>query len=63
MAMIQIRGMKCQHCAASATQALESLGLAKIQIDLGKGEATFEGSARPEAIQSALAAKGFELVV
>lgn len=62
MTTIQIRGMKCQHCAASATQALESLGLTKVQIDLAKGEATFDGTASPEAIRSALLAKGYELV-
>lgn len=62
MTTIQIRGMKCQHCAASATQALEALGLERIQIDLIKGEATFDGAAGLEAIRSALAAKGFELL-
>lgn len=62
MTTIQIRGMKCQHCVATATQVLESLGLKRIQIDLAKGEATFDGVAGLEAIRLALAAKGFEVV-
>ena len=62
MTTVQIRGMNCQHCVASTKKALESLGLSQIQIDLAKGEASYEGTADPEKVRQVIAAQGFEVV-
>lgn len=38
--IIKIEGMKCQHCAAKVTNALENIeGVKKVKIDLDKKEA------------------------
>jgi copper chaperone CopZ len=40
---IKIQGMTCQHCVMSVRKALAAVpGLTNVQVDLGKGEATFE---------------------
>lgn len=62
MTIVQITGMKCQHCAATAKKALEELGAASVEIDLAKGEARFEGRVDGEAMRKAMAAKGFTVV-
>lgn len=62
MTTIHIRGMKCQHCAATAQKALEALGATEVQIDVTKGEAHFEGPIDGKAVRQALAAQGFEVV-
>ncbi len=62
MTTLQIRGMKCQHCAAATQKALETLGATAVQIDVAKGEARFEGSIDRDALRQAIAAQGFEVV-
>lgn len=38
--IIKIEGMKCQHCAAKVTNALENIeGVKKVKIDLDKKKA------------------------
>jgi predicted copper-binding protein len=38
--IIKIEGMKCQHCAAKVTNALENIaGVKKVKINLDKKEA------------------------
>jgi len=45
METIKIQGMSCQHCVMSVTKALGSIpGIRSLQVDLVKGEATFENS-------------------
>ena len=45
MAIVKIKGMSCQHCVASTTKALKALpGISDVEVDLGKGEARFEGN-------------------
>ena len=61
MNTVRIQGMKCQHCAASVQKVLESLGAQRVQIDVVKGEASFEGTVEREALRAAIAAKGFAL--
>lgn len=40
---IKVSGMTCNHCKASVTEALSKLdGLSDVNVDLLKGEATFE---------------------
>ena len=62
MPTLKIDGMKCQHCVKAATKALEDLGAAQVEIDLGKGEASYQGSLDKEAVRKAVADKGFTLV-
>lgn len=62
MTTIQISGMKCQHCAAVTRKALEELGATRVQIDVAKGEARFEGHLDKETVRQAIAAQGFTVV-
>ncbi len=65
MPTIQIKGMRCGHCAASVTTALNAIdGISDVNIALDKGEATFNQSKDvPMAdIKKAIAAIGFEVV-
>jgi copper chaperone CopZ len=62
MTVVRITGMKCQHCAATAKKALEELGAARVEIDLAKGEARFEGNVDGAAVRQVMAAKGFAVV-
>ncbi|MFA6465850.1 MAG: cation transporter [Desulfurivibrionaceae bacterium] len=65
MPTIQIKGMRCGHCSASVTSALNAIdGISEVSIALDKGEATFTQSRDvPMAdIKKAIAAIGFEVV-
>ena len=63
MQVIRIKGMKCPHCQASAKKALESLdGVDRVEVDLEKGEARFEGRVPRDTLREAIAKIGFELV-
>lgn len=65
MPTIQIKGMRCSHCAASVTSALNAIdGISETTIALDTGEATFNQSKEvPLAdIKKAIAAIGFEVV-
>ncbi len=62
MATLRIDGMKCQHCVKTAKKALEDLGATQVEIDLDKGEASYQGSLDKEAVRKAVADKGFTLV-
>ncbi|WP_456385432.1 heavy-metal-associated domain-containing protein [Desulfolithobacter sp.] len=62
MPTITIRGMKCQHCAASAVKALEALdGVSRVRVDLEKGEAFWEGEASLEEVREAIIRAGYEV--
>ena len=61
MTILRIDGMKCQHCAAAAKNALEEQGATEVIIDLPQGQARCEGALDREAVRKALAAKGFTL--
>jgi len=65
MPTIQIKGMRCGHCVASVTSALNAIdGISEVNIALDKGEATFNQSKDvPMAeIKKAIEAIGFEVV-
>ena len=63
MTTIMIKGMSCQHCVASVSKALEALaGISNVQIDLAKGEATFEGKVAIETVKEAITKIGFEII-
>ena len=63
MLSIKIKGMSCQHCVGSTRKALEELeGVSNVQVDLEKGEASFDGDVDIETVKSAIAKTGFEVV-
>ncbi|MCF6186308.1 MAG: cation transporter [Desulfobulbaceae bacterium] len=63
MTTIKVEGMKCQHCVGNTKKALEELvGISNVNVDLEKGEVSFDGEAAMEDIKAAVAAKGFTVV-
>mgnify|MGYP000206372456 CR=1 FL=1 len=63
MTTIRIKGMSCQHCVASVTKALEELpGVSGVNVDLGKGEATYQGDIDRDLAKEAIEKTGFEVV-
>jgi copper chaperone len=43
MKTIKIKGMSCQHCVKAVTKTLSEIdGIKDVQVDLAKGEATFD---------------------
>ena len=43
MERITVKGMRCQHCVKSVTQALEALdGVGNVKVDLASGVVTYE---------------------
>ncbi len=62
MPTVKIEGMRCQHCVASVTKALQEIdGISDVSVDLDKKEATYSGEADRETIKQAIAAIGFEV--
>ena len=62
MATVKIKGMSCQHCVGAVTKALSALpGISNVQVDLAKGEASYEGSVDMEAVKTAISKIGFEV--
>ncbi len=57
-----IKGMNCPHCEAAVTKAIKGVeGVEAVEVDLGTGRATVQGSPSSEAIASAVRAAGFDL--
>ncbi len=64
MSTIIIKGMRCGHCVGSVTKALEAIeGITNVQVDLAKGEATYNEGKPVEIskIKEAISAIGFEV--
>jgi len=65
MATIKISGMRCGHCVASVSKALNELAeINDVQVDLEKGEASYDENTpvAPEIIKSAISKIGFEVI-
>lgn len=63
MATVKIKGMSCQHCVASIMNALNTIPeIANVQVDLKKGEASFEGGVDVEAVKAKIQGIGFEVI-
>lgn len=62
MTTIRISGMKCQHCAGVTRKTLEDLGATQVEVDLVKGEVSFEGRVDRAILEQAIAAQGFKVV-
>jgi copper chaperone len=63
MTTVKIKGMRCGHCVASVTKALAEIdGITNVQVDLEKGEATFEESkpVEPAKIKNVIIGIGFD---
>ena len=63
MATITIKGMSCQHCVQSVTNALNDIdGIMDVQVNLEKGEATYTETKPVDlaVIKEAVSAIGFE---
>jgi copper chaperone len=64
MKTIKIKGMSCQHCVKAVTKALGEIdGIEAVQVNLDRGEATFE-EVKPvalELLQEGIKKAGFEL--
>ncbi|TVM17160.1 mercury transporter [Oceanidesulfovibrio indonesiensis] len=61
---IRVKGMHCQHCAQSVTQALENVPeVHDVSVDLSSGEVTFEtsGPVDKDTLRSAIEAIGFDM--
>ena len=64
MKEVKVKGMSCQHCVASVTDALDKLdGTDKVNVDLDSGIARFEETSpvSDEAIKQAIKTIGFEV--
>jgi copper chaperone len=57
---LKVSGMTCQNCVKHVREALESLeGISNVHVDLGAGQASFEGSGAEAAI-AAITEEGYE---
>lgn len=65
MQTIKIKGMSCQHCVKSVTNALQEIdGMSDVKVDLTKGEATYSQKTPVslQTIKNAVSGIGFEVV-
>lgn len=65
MPTIKIKGMSCQHCVASVTEALSEIsGISDAKVNLEAGEAMYNEAApvNGEIIKKAIKDIGFEVV-
>ena len=62
---VKVRGMSCQHCVMSVTNALGQLeGIKNVQVDLAKGEVRFDNSKEiaSSRIEKAIQDAGYQVV-
>ncbi len=61
MTTISIKGMSCQHCVASTKKALEEVpGISNVDVNLEKGEASYDGEVAIDVVKEAITRIGFE---
>jgi len=64
MKTIKIKGMSCGHCVKAVTKALSEIeGVENVQVDLDKGEASFEETqpVSAEVLQEKIQKAGYEV--
>ena len=64
MTTIKVKGMSCQHCQASVTEALKGIeALSDVSVNLEKGEASFSSSGEVDMarITAAIRDIGFDV--
>lgn len=64
MPVVKVRGMSCQHCVKSVTEAMEKLGAKDVSIDLLSGDVTYAEDApiAPDTIKETITKIGFEVI-
>ncbi|NLI81333.1 MAG: heavy-metal-associated domain-containing protein [Deltaproteobacteria bacterium] len=65
MKTVKIKGMSCQHCVKAVLKALGEIdGVVRAQVDLDRGEATFEElhPVDDALIREKIAKAGYEVV-
>ncbi len=65
MATIKIKGMSCNHCVMAVQKALGEIDGAKdVNVDLDKGEATFDEATPVDmnTVREAVKRAGYEVV-
>ncbi len=64
MPVVTVKGMRCQHCVKSVTEAMEKLGAKEVSIELESGNVTYAEDApiAADTIKDAIAKIGFEVV-
>lgn len=61
MVAFKVPDMTCGGCAASVRKALGAVdGVEEVQIDLATKDVRVVGSAKPDALRTAIAKAGFE---
>ena len=62
---LKVKGMSCSHCAQAVNNALEELpGVKNTEVDLGKGEVSFDFEASSitlERIKEAITEAGYSV--
>ncbi len=63
MTTVKIKGMSCQHCVKSTIEALEKLpGISNVEVNLEKGEASYEGEIMIQTVKESIEKIGFECI-
>ena len=63
MLRFQVEGMSCGHCVAAITEAVKAVDAkAQVQVDLAGKSVSVEGSDLKEAIATAIADAGYEVL-
>ncbi len=64
MTKLSVQGMTCGHCERAVKEALESVeGAQNVDVNLGEGYATVEGSANVDALVAAVEEEGYNAAV
>lgn len=64
MLRFQVEGMSCGHCVSAITKAVQTVDArAQVQVDLAGKSVTVEGSDLKDAIVTAIADAGYEVLV
>ncbi len=61
---VKIKGMSCKHCVMAVTTALNEVeGVSDVQVDLARGEATFEsqGAVDMQEVTKKIEKAGYEI--
>lgn len=64
MTILNVNGMRCQHCVQSVTKALNDLdGITNVSVNLEKNEVSFEETAPIdlEVVKQAIRDTGFDV--
>ena len=64
MKTITVKGMTCQHCVKSVTEAIEKVdGTKNVKVDLDSGKASFDEAAPVDtaSVKQAIEDIGFEV--